>query len=229
MIIPVTSESEWQPLLAALPSWQLPLVPTLVVAPHPDDETLGVGGMIAALRSHGVPVTVLAVTDGENAYAEMPQLGRVREQEQIEALERLGVSPGEIQRLRLTDSDVSASEQQLIASLLLLVSGETHIVAPWKGDFHPDHEVCGRAAEAVAKLKKVQLTSYFFWTWHRAKPELLDGLGVVSLPLGKREQLAREKALQCHRSQLEHESGDPILPRELLEPARRSFEVLLPS
>jgi len=228
MSAPVTSESEWQVRLAGLPAWQLPLVPTLVIAPHPDDETLGVGGMIAALRSRGVPVTVVAVTDGENAYGEMPQLGRVREQEQIEALDRLGVEPEDIKRLRLTDSDVSASEQQLIDSLLLLVSGETHLVAPWKGDFHPDHEVCGRAAEAVAKLKKVPLTSYFFWTWHRAKAELLDGLGVVSLPLGEREQRAKEEALLCHRSQLEHESGHPILPRELLEPARRGFEVLLP-
>jgi LmbE family N-acetylglucosaminyl deacetylase len=53
MIIPVVQEAEWMSLLCDLPCWQPPEKPTVVISPHPDDETLGSGGLIARLRSKG--------------------------------------------------------------------------------------------------------------------------------------------------------------------------------
>lgn len=44
----------------------------VVVAPHPDDEVLGCGGLIAAARAAGVPVLIIALTDGELAYPDEP-------------------------------------------------------------------------------------------------------------------------------------------------------------
>lgn len=44
----------------------------VVVAPHPDDEVLGCGGLIAAARAAGVPVLIIALTDGEQAYPDEP-------------------------------------------------------------------------------------------------------------------------------------------------------------
>src|ERR1051325_9977126 len=41
----------------------------LVLAPHPDDETLGFTGLIDAYRRAGKPVSVVVVTDGD-AYCE---------------------------------------------------------------------------------------------------------------------------------------------------------------
>ena len=64
MITPIVSEREWRSRLDALPCWQPPLEPALIVAPHPDDEVLATGGLIAWLRDHGVDVTIAAVTDG---------------------------------------------------------------------------------------------------------------------------------------------------------------------
>jgi LmbE family N-acetylglucosaminyl deacetylase len=227
MIVPIVSESEWKSLLKAAPSWQPAAKHVLVVAPHPDDETLGAGGLIAALRLRRISVTVVAVTDGENAYAEMPNLGQVREREQTEALSRLGVDPKRIFRLRLPDSGLADCEQVLVERLLRVVSGEMHLLAPWSKDFHPDHEVCGRAAKIVSETKRVPLTSYFIWAWHRGTTQLMKGMKLVSFPLGQEEFRAKQDALACHRSQLEHPSGLPILPEYLLEPARRSFEVFL--
>lgn len=228
MIVPIICEREWISLLEPLPCWRPQVKHVLVIAPHPDDETLGAGGLIAALRLHGINVTVVAVTDGENAYPETPNLGQVREREQTEALSRLGVDPKRIFRLRLPDSGLGDYEQLLVERLLRVVSGEMHILAPWCKDFHPDHEVCGRAAKIVSERKSVQLTSYFFWTWHRGTTQLMNGMKLVSFPLGQEEFRAKQDALACHRSQLEHPSGLPILPEYLLEPARRSFEVFLP-
>ena len=40
----------------------------LVLAPHPDDETLGVGALIARKRAAGTRVRVLVVTDGRGSH-----------------------------------------------------------------------------------------------------------------------------------------------------------------
>ncbi len=50
---------------------------------------------------------VVAVTDGESAYGYDPDLGKIRELEQRNALARLGVRSEHIIRLRLPDSDVA--------------------------------------------------------------------------------------------------------------------------
>jgi LmbE family N-acetylglucosaminyl deacetylase len=199
-----------------------------VISPHPDDETLGCGGLIARLRSKGTDVTVLAVTDGENAYGDDVGLGQIREREQTNALGRLGVDPQHVIRFRFPDSGLRGCERRLVEDLQSVVSANAHIIAPWRLDFHPDHEVCGRAAEAIARTKGVQLTSYFFWTWHRGNRNALDGLQLVSLPLAPDEIRAKQDALHCHQSQLQYAGGSPILPDCLLGPARRSFEVFLP-
>ena len=168
---------------------------------------------------------MVAVTDGERAYGYDPDLGNIRESEQRAALARLGVSAENIIRLRLPDSDVASHEARLVDELLPLVTKDTHLVAPWRGDFHPDHEACGRAAEWVANRAGATLTSYLFWTWHRGTTATLKELALRSFPLNHRQLQSKWEALQFHRSQLTHESGEPILSDNLLAPARRPFEV----
>lgn len=239
MILPLVTESEWINHLGDLEVWEPPSSPVLVLAPHPDDETLAAGGLIASLRANGIEVRVVAVTDGEKAYANEAGQGEIREIEQADALHQLGVDRSQIIRLRLPDSDVAAHEAKLVALLLPLVSDlsngsdvskAAHLIAPWHGDFHPDHEVCGRAAQEVARLTGATLTSYFFWTWHRGTLDTfrtLDRKQLCIFPLSEQALQAKLAALHCHRSQLNHSSGEPILRERLLEPAYRPFEIFL--
>ena len=218
-------------MLQGLEIWTPPSAGIVLVSPHPDDETLATGGFIAEQRQRGVEIQVVAVTDGEMAYTVNEGLGALRTEEQTQALERLGVPSTHIHRLHITDSSVGLYEEQLRAALLSLVTPETHLVAPWKGDFHPDHEACGRVAEQVAAQTGARLTSYFFWTWHRGEPETLAGAlraGVLRrYPLRPESVRAKQEALECHRSQLAWPYEAPILPADLLGPAQRSFEVFL--
>jgi len=227
MIIPVAHENEWAQALSQAPAWTPPSCPTLIMAPHPDDETLAAGGLIATLRLAGVDVVVAAVTDGENAYPDTPGLGELRAREQQHALHRLGVPLHKIVRFHLPDSAVNAHEDTLLERLIPLVSPGMHVVAPWSRDFHPDHEACGRAAEAVALKTGALLTSWLFWTWHRGTPQMLATERLRSFPLSDAAMSAKADALDCHHSQLTHESGEPILPAHLLAPARRNFETFL--
>ena len=226
-IVPLTPEATWLRYLRELPDWEPSLRPTVVLAPHPDDETLGAGGLIARLRRLDVPVMVVALTDGEGAYEDAEGLAEVRVQEQTRALARLGVTEDRICRLRLPDRRLTDNEDRIVELLLGLVGPTTHLVAPWTKDFHPDHEAAGRAAARIAEQKGLPLTSYLFWTWHRGSPETLNGVSMVSLQLGKGERETKLRALAEHASQLRHPDGQPILSDELLAPARRSFEVYI--
>ena len=224
------SETKWMQSLNGLPVWSAPAVPLLVVSPHPDDETLGCGGLIAAERRRGAQVMVAAVTDGEHAYPGEEggeHLAATRRGEQERALARLGVGREGISRFSFIDSSVGAREAELAEYLVKRVTPETCIVAPWEGDFHPDHEACGRAAAEAAGRTGARLISYFFWTWHRGTPETLTGLNLALFPLDEELLRAKTEALACHRSQLERQGGGPVLPPELLGPAQRTFETFL--
>jgi LmbE family N-acetylglucosaminyl deacetylase len=214
-------------LLCACPEWESPSSSVLVIAPHPDDETLATGGLISTMRSDGLEVMIAAVTDGENAYGDGPPLGEVRAKEQRSALEVLGVSPIHTVRLRFPDSDVAAHELALVDSLLPLTSPSTHIIATWPADYHPDHEACGRAAQVVARQTGARLTFCFFWTWHRGTIDALKGEKLCRFRLSPAAMHSKAVALACHTSQLHHDAGEPILPERLLAPARRPFEVYL--
>jgi LmbE family N-acetylglucosaminyl deacetylase len=229
MIIPLVAEEIWRNSLRSLPAWEPSRMRILFIAPHPDDETLAAGGLIAAQRLRGVEVVVAAVTDGENAYSDSFGLGEVRRKEQVDALARLGVNEEQIVRFGLPDSAVSLHEDQLVQRLRPFVSQDTHIMAPWVGDFHPDHIACGRAAAEVALQTGAQLTSYFFWTWHRGSADVLDGKDLKLFKLNRGLLETKMEVLRCHRSQLVHESGEPILPESLLNPAKRPFEVFMAS
>ena len=198
-----------------------------MIAPHPDDESLPCGGLIRTLTSAGVPVQVIAVTDGENAYSDGVPIRLERQCEQERALKMLGVSAERITRLRLPDSGLESVAHQLSQMLRPLVTEQTHVVAPWVHDFHPDHEVCGRAAKELAAASGATLTYYLFWTFHRAEPSLLATEPVVSLHLSRDQQVAKAGAVACHHSQLHHASGHPILPDHLLWPARMPLEAYI--
>jgi LmbE family N-acetylglucosaminyl deacetylase len=52
--------------------------PFVVLSPHPDDETLGAGGLIAGARSRGEVVDIIVVTDGSGSHPRSEQYPRQR-------------------------------------------------------------------------------------------------------------------------------------------------------
>jgi len=220
-------ERAWLDALKDLQKWNPPNIPTIVISPHPDDETLGAGGLIAMQRRRGVDVKVVAVTDGEAAYRDSTGLGELRSSEQTAALAALGVPGDGIIRMGLRDSKVSPSVDVLIDRLRPYLRPKTLLVAPWSRDPHPDHEACGRAAQMLARISGITLVSYVFWAWHHMSVASLTALPLYRLELDSRVRAAREAALSCHRSQLAWKTENPILPESLLYPARRQFETFI--
>ena len=193
---------------------------TVVLVPHPDDEVLATGGLIAHQRSRGREIVVLAVTDGDAAYPDWNgiDLARVRRREQLDALGLLGVGRTGVLRLEVPDGAVSDHVDDVVDQLAALVDEDDVLVAPAVFDWHPDHEACGRAASIVAARTGCHLLGSLFWA-HLHPDRAPARLHLAALALTDDEVAHRRDALACHASQLHplgRSAADPILSRDVL-------------
>jgi LmbE family N-acetylglucosaminyl deacetylase len=217
---PTPLERSWSTVHHRAEALHLPAIPTLVVAPHPDDEVLMAGGLIASQRTRAVDVHVLAVTDGEAAYdvADPTSLASRRRSEQLAALAELGVRPDAVTRLGLPDGAV-ADHVDEVADAVAGLGRFGLVIAPWTGDHHCDHEATGAAVRQGASRTGAALLFGLFWTWHHHGPADLARERLMVLELGDDVRLRRSRALRCHRSQFSCEDGPAQLTAELAEPA----------
>ncbi|MFP5308170.1 MAG: PIG-L deacetylase family protein [Actinomycetes bacterium] len=135
----------------------------LVVAPHPDDETIGCGGTVALLADAGAQVRVLLATDGEatiSPAAPPTALGPRRRAEAVRAGGVLGVTS--TRALGLPDGRLLDHVETLAAEVAREVAAaETDMVlVPWPLDRHPDHVAAARAVAAAALPRRVEVWSY---------------------------------------------------------------------
>ena len=227
MLEPETTERTWIEALLDVPTWQPEARRTVVVSPHPDDETLGAGGLIATQLYRHIPVKLLGVTDGEAAYPDSPALGATRRLEQAKAAEALGLPREALVHLAFPDSAVSQSESALVDQIEAYIDSETLLVAPWPRDPHPDHEACGELRRRQLVEKAAVLFSTSFGRGIASVSNCITGLPLWRLVLSAEARSRRARALACHRSQLHREVGPPILPEVFLAPARRPFETFV--
>jgi len=206
----------------------------VVVSPHPDDETLGVGGLLAALLARRWSVCVVAVTDGEAAYGRQgpltaQRLAERRRGEQEEALQRLGGDRGarriSVVRLGMPDGGVEALREDLSAALAGRLVGADWCLAPLAWDGHPDHQASGAAARDACR-DRVPLASYPIWAWHWATPSGFPLDRAVRVPLSPAARERKARALDCFGSQYEPVEGGPVVPPHVRVRFERPFEVL---
>lgn len=125
----------------------LPARSVLVLAPHPDDEVLGCGGLIAAWLDAGVRVRVAIVSDGGQGGD-----AATREREALAASLALaaGAEPAELQFWRLPDRGLVA-DAALVDRIArsITASGADCVLAPSLYEVHPDHRAVALAASAA--------------------------------------------------------------------------------
>lgn len=111
----------------------------LVIAPHPDDEVLGCGGLIRKLSRGGHRVHVAIVTKGWEPLFPKEQVEQVREEARA-ANQRLGVGELEFMDLPVTQL-AQLPEHELNAALtdLLDRTQPDWVMLPFRGDVHEDH------------------------------------------------------------------------------------------
>jgi LmbE family N-acetylglucosaminyl deacetylase len=223
------------PALGGLPAFDVAAHRrVVVVAAHPDDETLGAAGVLRALHRAGAQLALVVATDGEAAYPGLDaparrELATVRRAELAAAMRAQGLDGVPVTWLGLPDSGLADRADALCTALAPLLAGADAVLAPWPGDPHPDHRAAGLAAIAAAPVT-AHAWSYPIWMWAWTEPGDTgipwDRARVV--PLDTAARRARRAAVDCYVSQVgPGPDGSPaVLAAGLLDHVDRAADVV---
>lgn len=187
--------------------------PFLVLSPHPDDETLGCGGLLALSEAEGVPGHVVILTDGAASHpgsSRYPadRLAELRRDEAQRALATLGLPADRLTHLDLPDSRTPGAGPafeaavEAIATRARAVEARTLFVT-WGRDPHCDHETASAMARAAAARLHLRLWDYPIWGLHLPPDDPLEEpppRGLV-LDIGPVRR-AKRRAIDCYASQM---------------------------
>lgn len=174
----------------------------LVLAPHPGEESLGCGGLIAEACARGRPPYVAILADGSGTHRsrEYPpaRLAALRQQETRAATMALGLDPGRLLFVGLFDGTVPSEgpffDAVVGAVALVMWRQDCNVIcAPAASAPHPDHRGAHAIAGAVAARTGVGRIGFYPYGAAADVPG-------VRLAAG-RHAAAKRQALAAHASQ----------------------------
>lgn len=222
---PGTSAGEWRgdARFAGLPQLDIGAPDrVIVVAAHPDDETLGAGGLMAECSARGIPVEVVVVTDGAAGHVASAFPGTdsseadaataaiaLAARRAAEAVHAIGVlsASSVVSFLEYPDGGIRENRSAITSDLVSLVGqpdGPLLIVAPWRGDGHRDHRVLGEICAEVSVASGAALIEYPIWMWHWSAPdnEATPWDTMARLPISAQAAAAKRRAVDAYQSQI---------------------------
>jgi len=137
----------------------------LIIAPHPDDAELGVGGTISKLLRLGAKVHCVVVAHN-----------KTREDEFIEAAKKLGLTSYEM--LGFQDTYLDRNRQGILDRFREIKNkiNPNLVLCPSENDLHQDHSTVGK--EALREFKNVTLMTYDNpWKFFKFEPNVFVQLG----------------------------------------------------
>jgi N-acetyl-1-D-myo-inositol-2-amino-2-deoxy-alpha-D-glucopyranoside deacetylase len=195
----------------------LPFERTLMFAPHPDDESIGAGGLLAHIAHSGGTVCVMFLTNGDNnpwpqrAYRrqwpisprEKKAWGRLRRREALRALRILGLSENCATFLGLPDDRLATifrcERDRLVEPIAKNIREfkPTMLIVPSIEDFHADHRATYRAtlrALFPPEMPKPVVLSYVV----HGRPQK----DAETIPVCDADHEKKRAAIDCHQTQL---------------------------
>lgn len=192
------------------------MLDVLVIAPHPDDAELGMGGTIGVMLAEGMRVGILDLTDGEPTPRGSPE---IRSRETAAATKVLGVGWRENLGLPNRRLRATLTARAALAGVIRRTRPRW-LFAPHWIDAHPDHVAATRLTEAArfwAKLTKCDLPGD---PWH---PERIYHYGCVHLRTVHRPAFIvdiaatwerKRQSIACYASQFS-ETAKPTVPERV--------------
>ncbi|TDN92229.1 PIG-L family deacetylase [Microbacterium sp. BK668] len=192
----------------------------IVVAAHPDDETLGASGLMRRAARSGGRVIVAVASDGEASHPGSPThdaaaLARRRREEVRRAVAHVAPD-AEVLFFGLPDGRLASAKASLANHLTAMFdrvratsARRVLVAAPWAQDRHGDHRAVAETSGDVAGRRRFRYVEYPIWAWHWGVPDDLPWERMVALALTDEEQRAKRHALAVHSSQTEPLSDQP--------------------
>lgn len=181
----------------------------VVLAPHPDDESLGCGALLAACFNAGRPAHVVLLTDGSASHPgsgswPAQRLAQQRRAEATEAICRLGGSVGNVTFLGLADGAVpseGADARAAVAEIrrICIATDAATLLSTGPADAHADHRATAAiAAGVVEALPGLRVLHYPIWP---PEPQVQAAAVVTRFPQGDHRK-RKALAVAAHLSQL---------------------------
>jgi N-acetylglucosamine malate deacetylase 1 len=176
----------------------------LIVAPHPDDETLGCGGLLAKRTQEGFEATVVVLTDGCNLFRlsrwrievdpTPAEISAMRKEETRRAVEILGGHRETIRFLDVEDASLQRHAESTAARVAQIIRevDPDEIYVTSEHEQHPDH------VAACAVVRSAMQRAHSRTTLYRYVVSLRSGLSLPSVPdpsvaVGITEQLDKKR------------------------------------
>jgi LmbE family N-acetylglucosaminyl deacetylase len=214
----------------------------LIVAPHPDEEALGCGGLLSWASHRNRRIRILFLTDGEASHPGSlthppARLASVRRDEARAAAACLGLHEEQLAFLGLPDGALETLNAAQTQAALNRISGCALELAPaltlvtaWTdphGDYQAAYRLVRRALETV---RDAQLRTYPVWSWLLEAGQFGGRLKGCRVDVAAHSHIKRQ-AIQAHASQLGRVVHDStigtVLTEQLLSHANADYEVLL--
>jgi LmbE family N-acetylglucosaminyl deacetylase len=191
----------------------------LILAPHPDDESLATGGLIQRAVKAGAKVRVLFATDGDNnpwpqrflerklqiSFTDRARWGRRRRKEALAALELLGLPKNAVRFLGLPDQGITSLLMRAEENVLFTLWAElkewepTLFVMPSATDAHPDHSSLFVLVHLVM-MRLERMPRLLRFIIH--PPKRQSERGKVTLRLTPQEVARKRAAILAHQTQM---------------------------
>jgi len=189
----------------------------LILAPHPDDESIATGGLIQVARAAGAAVRVIVLTDGDNNpwpqrwiekrwHIDVParqRWGARRREEARSALRVLGLAVDDAVFLGLPDMGLTdllmRNDQQIIRALRAQIEEfrPTLLIMPAVADRHPDHS----AAYILARTALAPFPAPRLYTFAVHGPGAAPA--AVRVELAPQQSDTKRRAILAHRTQMQ--------------------------
>ena len=159
----------------------------LITAPHPDDESIGCGGLLALYQGQ---CDVLLATDGYREEWNNKEASELRVSEFIKATEYLGVC----NRIMLHIPE-NRIQNHFKDFLNIDLSKYKYVLVPNRYEEHTDHFALYKVIKKALKKKhsNAELIEYEVWTTIRKPNIKIDISDVVD---------KKRYAIECHNSQV---------------------------
>jgi LmbE family N-acetylglucosaminyl deacetylase len=175
----------------------------VIVAPHPDDEVIGCGGLIARLVAEGNAPHIVIMTGGEQSHAgccsiDTKSIVSSRRGLTRNAMAILGVPKNNIHELNFPDGGINSQHFEMVSlqNLLEQLNPQMVFVPHW-GEGWPDHITTAKIVKDILK-NGVQIYEYCVWMWYYNIWRRLDWHNALKLHMTADERTKKLKAMDAY-------------------------------